>query len=347
MNTRNHVYVCLILVLAVGFGKASGADSEPDYSLFDPLVDVEQHKRLLAKRDARGGTQRGKARSRDPKKNPLGGRIFDMACSWPMYRAPDGKTFRYKCGYYLQSHGASCSHNTVDGPTATKFMLSCLQQRLLSPTLLPELERRFRELAVDAESSNEVDHELADLSARLAQVQSQLETVSRNMALAKTSEQYEAISTTFDQLKAQENSLQTQIAETGSQAEQTRDTEADVAEAMSMAQQLTELVSESNGLDLAGKAFQLTNARLFLRFRPVQVKKRLLNKVAGGVVVCGAAPNPIEIYRGPTGRRALNYNGSTAPVAAEPGKLGLPSPPEHTIGSGLEGKSLRNVSRGD
>ena len=74
-------------------------------------------------------------------------------------------------------------------------------------------------------------------------------------------------------------------------------------------------------MDLAGEAFQLTNARLFLRFRPVQVKKRVLNKVAGGVVVFGSAPDPIEIYRGPTGRRALNYNGSTALVAAEPGKL--------------------------
>ena len=116
---------------------------------------------------------------------------------------------------------------------------------------------------------------------------------------------------------------------------------------MEVVQRLADLVSGSNGLDLAGEAFRLTNARLFLRFQPVQVKKRLLNKVAGGVAVFGAAPDPIEIYRGPTGRRALNYNGSTATVTAEPGKLALPSPPECTIGSGLEGKSLRSVSRGE
>jgi hypothetical protein len=120
---------------------------------FKPLVDVEQHQRLLAKLDARGGTQRGKPRAHDPTKNPLGGRIFDLGCCWPMYRAPYGEGFRYACGYYLQSHGASCSHNTVDGPTASKFMLSCLRQRLLSPTLLPKLERRFRALAVQEDDN--------------------------------------------------------------------------------------------------------------------------------------------------------------------------------------------------
>ena len=110
---------------------------------------------------------------------------------------------------------------------------------------------------------------------------------------------------------------------------------------------LTNLVAGSNGLELAAEAFRLTNARLFLSFRPVQVKKRLLNQVAGGMVVFGAAPDPIKTYRGPTGRRALNYNGSTALEAAEPSTLCLPTPPEQSIGSGLEGKSLRNVSRGD
>jgi hypothetical protein len=125
------------------------------------------------------------------------------------------------------------------------------------------------------------------------------------------------------------------------------DTKAEIAGAMDVIHRLTELVANASGFGHATEAFRLTNARLFMRFRPVQGEKRVLNKVAGGVVVLGAAPDPIEIYRGPTGRRALNYNGSTALVAAEPGKLSLSEPPETTIGSGLEGKSLRNVSRGE
>lgn len=103
---------------------------------FEPLVDAERHRRLLATLDARAGTQRGKPRARDPNRNPLGGRVFDMNCGWPMYRIPYGKTFRYGCGCYQQSHGAACDHNYVDGPTASRFLLGCLRQRLLWPTLL-------------------------------------------------------------------------------------------------------------------------------------------------------------------------------------------------------------------
>ena len=314
---------------------------------FEPLVDVEQHQRLLAKLDARGGTQRGKPRSHDPTKNPLGGRIFDLGCCWPMYRAPYGEGFHYACGYYLQSHGASCSHNTVDGPTASRFMLSCIRQRLFSPTLRPKLERRFHELAAQEGDNEHGAPDVVNRRAQLAQAQAQLKTVSGNMALAKTPKQFEAISAVFNQLTAQETSLRTQIEEAESKAEPVPDAETEIAGAMGVIHRLSDIVGGSNSLDLAGEAFRLTNARLFLQFRPVQVKKRLLNKVTGGVVVLGAAPDPIEIYRGPTGRRALNYNGSAATVAAEPGRLSLPSPPETTIGSGLEGKSLRNVSRGD
>ena len=312
---------------------------------FEPLVDVDRHQRLLATLDARGGVQRGKPRAHDPAKNPLGGRIFDLGCSWPMYRTPYGKTtFRYKCGYYLQSHGAKCSHNTVDGPTATRFMLSCLRQRLLSPTLLPNVERRLRELAAQVTDQNQGDHQLGGLQSELAQVQSQLRTVSGNMALAKTPEQFEAISGTFDQLKAHEENLQGRIREAEPKTA-AADIEAEIAVATDVIHRLADLVAAGSGLDLAAEAFRLTNARLFLRFQPVQTEKRLLNKLAGGVVVFGAAPNPIEVYRGQTGRRALNHSGPTSLTAAETGTLCVP--PENTTNSGVEGNSLRNVNRGD
>ena len=80
---------------------------------FNAIVDVERHGRLLAKLDERSGTQRGKPRARDPNMNPLGGRVFDMNCGWPMYRTVYRDSFRYKCGLYQQSHGSQCSHNDV------------------------------------------------------------------------------------------------------------------------------------------------------------------------------------------------------------------------------------------
>ena len=52
---------------------------------FEPKVTMEDHEKLTAILDARAGTQHGKPRSRDPHQNPLGGRIFDMDCTWLMY----------------------------------------------------------------------------------------------------------------------------------------------------------------------------------------------------------------------------------------------------------------------
>src|SRR5947209_8581219 len=62
---------------------------------FEPLFDLDRHKRLLGDLDERGRSQRGKPRSHEPGKNPLGGRIFDVNCSWPMYRCPYKDRFRY------------------------------------------------------------------------------------------------------------------------------------------------------------------------------------------------------------------------------------------------------------
>ena len=114
---------------------------------FKPLVDSDDHHELLDILDARGKSQRGKPRSKDPDANPLGGRVADMNCTWPMYRTPYLNTFVYKCGLYQQSHGTKCSHNHVDGPTATQFALACLRQRVLMPRMREKLCNRLRELA--------------------------------------------------------------------------------------------------------------------------------------------------------------------------------------------------------
>ncbi len=135
--------------------------------------------------------------------------------------------------------------------------------------------------------------------SNLAQMQTQLETVSGNMALAKTPEQFEAISRTFDQLKVQEVSLRARIADAESKMAETPDPEAEIAGALGVLNRLTDLITDPKGLELAGEAFRLTGARLFMRFQPVHVENRVLNKVAGGVVVFGAAPDPIDILPRP------------------------------------------------
>jgi len=315
---------------------------------FAPIVDEERHQRLLEKLDARGGTQRGKPRSRDPKHNPLGGRIFDMDCCWLMYRVPYRSTYRYRCGLYMQSHGASCRHNSVDGPTATRFVLSCIHQLLLSPSLMAKVKKRLRELAAQNKGKDKVDSKLIDCREQLATLQEQLQAASTNMTLAKTTEQFEVISEIFDKLKTQETSLQRQVRDLEAQAGKPWDLEAEVAGAMDIVQRLVEIMHQSNRTDLAQEAFRVTNARLFLRFQPKTVKKRVLDKPVGGVVAFGRIPDPIKPYQGPTSRWSLKKNAVTGgSFDTNPQLSSGNEPPRDIDGSGLEDKSLGNISRGD
>jgi len=313
---------------------------------FEPIVAPKRHRALLAELDRRGASQRGKPRSKNPAENPLGCRVTDINCTWPMYRTPYLKSFRYTCGLYQQSHAQACAHNQVDGPTATAFVLSCLRQRLLSPTLLSKVEQRVAEIARSrVASSRQTSPELKDTQAQLARLVEDLEKISGNMALADSPDQYKAMATVFDELKQRHAALETEIAATKKKVNvSSTDIDAEISAAMGTINRLTELVAEPNGFEAAREIFDLTNVRLFLKFRPVQVKKRVLNKLIGGVVTFGSAPPPVSRYEGPTSRETIK--GSAASSATEPGGCTPPTPPKR-IGSGEEGKSLGNVSRGD
>ena len=312
---------------------------------FKPVIDPERHRKLIAKLDERSGTQRSKPRSKDPTENPLGCRAFDMNCGWPMYREPYSGSFRYKCGLYQQSHGQKCTHNHVDGLTATRFMLSCLRQRLLSPKRLRRLERRIKELADTAVADSQPLHEIAEKRVTVSKVTAELEKVTQNLARAETDEQYKAVAAVFEKLKEQRTALEVEIAAAESRAAATVDAGCEEQVAMELVHRLAELASSQDRLASAGEIFRLTNARLFLGFQPVKVKKRTLNKVIGGAVTFGDTSPPIPMYEGPTARRKIKS--PTASDAAGPGDRYLPTPPDRSIGSGREGKSLGNVSRGD
>ena len=136
---------------------------------FEPLVDPARHDRLLRTLDDRAGTQRGKPRSRDPERNPLGGRVFDMDCGWPLYRQPYNGSFRYLCGLYQQSHAAQCKHNLVGGPVATRFLLGCVRQKVLAPAFRSKLEAKIREIAERELGGPRPDHGLAARREALAE----------------------------------------------------------------------------------------------------------------------------------------------------------------------------------
>ncbi|MDA0589239.1 MAG: recombinase family protein [Planctomycetota bacterium] len=312
---------------------------------FEPCVeDVERHQNLIDKLNDRAGCQRGKPRSKDRENNPLGCRVFDMACGWPMYRTPHVETYRYKCGCYMQSHGTKCAHNTVDGPTATRFVIDSLRQRIGTPRLREKLQRRLRSLAEQESAEPAWEQELSAKQTELAQLDADLDKVARNLALADGKKQHDAISQIFDELMERRANLEKEVGELEGRSGRTGDLNSEVDVAMSLLETLSEGTSEGPTGIVAREIFDLANARLFLNFQPKQVKRRVLNKIVGGMVTFGSAPPPFEIYGGPTGRRIIK--GSATKLAAEPVGCESPTPPE-VVSSGGEGESLGNRSRGD
>ena len=147
------------------------------------------------------------------------------------------------------------------------------------------------------------------------------------MALAENDEQYRFTSEIFDELTEREKSLNSEIQNLESMSNKRCNPENDVDAAIAFAENLTNLVENENGLDQARQLFELTNLRLFLKFQKVQVKKRKLNRVAGGILTIGSQPWPIEPYNGPTSRDKILKSES--------------------VYSGEEGNSLGNRNRDD
>jgi hypothetical protein len=271
---------------------------------FDPSLTRDQQCELDAVLDRRAGSQRGKPRSRTPQDNPLGVRIFDIDCGWPMYRATVDGTFRYRCGLYTQSHGVSCKHNQIDGLTATRFALSVLRQQVLTPERMKKLYEWLEEMAKFERTDDSGKATIASLKTELVKTTQQLDLASRNMSLADTENQRKRTGIIVDELAAREEELKHQINHQSRQQPQTSDIHTEAMAAMSGLASLTEI---TDGSDLATikMLFDAVNVRLFLKFRDEQCGKRTVRRLISGVLTMGTAPAPIKIYQGPTARNQL------------------------------------------
>jgi hypothetical protein len=318
--------------------------TQPSPAEFEPIIDPDRQRRLVELLDERGATQRGKPRSRDPGQNPLGSRVYDMNCGWPMYRTPHSGAFRYLCGHYMQSHGQTCAHNHLDGPTAVRFLLSCVRQRVLEPRILAKLEKRLRDRARQEQGDDAMNQELRSRETTLSALRGTLAKVKRNLALADTEEQYRVVATEFERLTEQEKTLESELASLRRQVGQGSDVEGEVAAALALLRRLTEWARQGEDYVVVGELFRQLNVKLFARFHAVSVKKRVLNKLVSGVVTFGSTPPPVVLYGGPTARQKLtNPATQSAAGSGDLHSLDVPKPK----GPGQEGESLGNVSRGD
>jgi len=311
--------------------------------LFEPIINPERHRKLIEKLDQRGQSQRGKPRSRDPNNNPLGSRIYDMNCGGLMYRNPYKNSFKYKCGLYQQSHGAICSSNGVDGPTATSFVLGSIQQRVLEPSFLLKIEDEIRKIAADGSKHDVHQQELANKRSQLAKVEAELAVVSKNMARAKSEQQYEAIAAEYDSLLDRQQMLEKHVVEIEKKQPQGT-SEKEIAAAMAQAKQLVKLASQPEDMAAASEVIRLANAKLYLKFHPVKQTKRYVNRVESGIATFGSAPTPIKIYEGPTSREKLGRSGK---AKKSHGSRKSRNRGKDCCSSEEDGKSIGNVNRAD
>jgi hypothetical protein len=279
----------------------------------------EKMEAVRAVLEYRGRHLKGKPRTRGTAPNPLGARIYDLNCGWPMYRYAKRGGWRYCCGLYQNSEAKCCSHNMVSGETASRFVLACLRQRLLNPSTLAKLRARLTELANAEQGEDPAQRQLEADRAELMALQRKVQKAGENMALSETKEERAAVTRVFGELKAQEARLEQRIAAhrpAPLQVEPQKQVEA----ALGALDRLAESVAAGAAdWSTVGVAFDRTNAKLYLRFAAVEKGRKTFSVPAGGAVTFGSAPPPGSLYTGPTDRAIIRKMlAAGEPVTATP-----------------------------
>jgi hypothetical protein len=308
---------------------------------FEAIITTEYRDRVVKILDERGKHLKGKPRTRGDRPNPLGGRIYDLNCGWPLFRHERRGRWNYQCGLYQNSQAKVCSHNLVPGEMATRFVLNSLRQRILKPTAMAKLKARLLELAKAEAGDDSASRTRKADESRLAALGRQLETVARNMALAESPERREATAKVFDEIRVQSDSLKTKLAREVQPSDGVRP-EQEVEMALAGLDRLTDLAASPQDHAAIGELFRSVDVRLYLRFASVKQRVREVQKVAGGVLTFGSTPPPMPLYEGPTDRAILQKRlRNSEPVSS----TGLEYT-EISQGADREDKWSANVQRG-
>ena len=121
----------------------------------------------------------------------------------------------------------------------------------------------------------------------LAEVERQLATAGRNMALAETEERRLATAAVFDELQSRRRAPAAELAVTNGLRPRASDPRAEVAAALNRARQLTDLAADGDNYVAVGELFRAVNIQLYVRFREEPWGKRVVRRVAGGVITLG------------------------------------------------------------
>lgn len=229
----------------------------------------------------------------------------------------------------------------MSGPQATEFVLRCIRQKLLSPTLLQKIEARLASFG-QADGADTGDNRAKKLAAELKMVENELAVAKRNLARANSDEEYGAISSEFARLSQRQQQLHQESIEHVEAKKKLNPSHSELDHVREIIRNLAKLATEAGGLQAAGELIRLVDAKLYLAFEPVTVKKRMINKIKSGVVTFGDAPPPIDVYRGPTSRKALKELTGLDSAISKP----TCNQQEKSFFKPDKNQSIGNVSRG-
>lgn len=328
----------------------AGHAAQVDPALFEAAAKVAE---------ARGRSQRGIPRAKDPTRYPLASRVFDLTdgCGHPMYGKTSGRRALYVCGRYMKTNGDACEHNSVDAEATLAFVLDALKQQAIGAGGREALAARLRELARDAGPAHpDADEAFRRAGVQAAAAASEYERVGRNFALAQNDEERRIFRETLSDLRAKHLELEAHVRRLKAAVQPSAAPDAAVEEALALYDEIGQVGGEPEARRRIPALLSRMNLRLWLNFTQGRKGARAVRVLAGGVMTLGDAPPPVRPY----GRDAVddddpaggdgdvvvgpttNHSGGTLPPHAR----GSKPPPAKPEGS-AEGGSFTKVSRDD
>ncbi len=116
-----------------------------------------------------------------------------------MYAWKQGSSYRHVCGRYMNTDGAECKHNSVDGPALVGLTLGTLQQLVtLQGGKEKVLDLVQQQLAARQAQPDPAEQEVRQLETRLQQLERESQLIQKNLARADGDEVFRAIKSPFE-----------------------------------------------------------------------------------------------------------------------------------------------------
>jgi hypothetical protein len=187
------------------------------------------------------------------------------------------------------------------------------------PPRITSLRQVLRELADLDRRRNRINETKAGTQTALEQVRGELKKAERNLAFATNEQNFRAVEAVIPELREREKALPAESKSTESRSVLGSDPEAEIGTALGFAERLSELASNGRDFGVATEAFSLSDARLFVEFKPILKKRRTMNQIVGGVVTLGtAAPSHMKKTSPKSATAAQGPCGDVRPQGVRP-----------------------------